>query len=282
MHIRRNISVVPRAFSVFLVTTLTLIGLAIAGTSASAQPAGTATSGPVSLEDGYVLGPGDTLEIAVLGREDYRARIQVQVDGTIQLPLINDVQVANRTVLQIRDLVKQRLTAGGYFTDPAVSVMVVSYASRYVNVLGEVSTPGNVPIDRSYQLSDILARVGGTTANAADTITVTREDGQSASYDIRQVATGTADSNPTINPGDRVFVDMAPQFYISGQINSPGVYRLVKGMTLRMALARGGGVAQQGSSRRISVYRDGVEMKKFDPNGLIMPDDNIFVEERFF
>ena len=38
------------------------------------------------LADGYILGAGDIIEVAVVGRDEYKARVQIQVDGTVQLP----------------------------------------------------------------------------------------------------------------------------------------------------------------------------------------------------
>ena len=268
-----------------LLAVLTLPSMALAQTApapaaATAAPAPAAT--PVTMNDGYLLGPGDMVEVAVLGRNDYLVRVQVQVDGTVQLPLINDVPAANRTVLQFRSDVRAALIAGGFFTDPAVSVTVASYASRYITVLGEVATPGIVPIDRAYHLSEVLARVGGTRPTAADQITLTHSDGQSSTLDMVAVATGNPAQDVTVSPGDRIYVAAAPQFYIYGQVNAPGSYRLDRNMTLRMALARGGGLTAQGSERRVKVIRDGQEMLHFDPNALLRPADTVVVGERFF
>ena len=249
----------------------------------AAPAAAAATGGAASLTDGYVLGPGDILEIGVIGRQDYQARVQVQIDGTIQLPLINDVAAANRTVLQLRSEIKAKLVAGGYFTDTAaVAVNIASYASRYITVLGEVGQPGLVPIDRAYHLSEIIARVGGTKPSASDDIVLTHADGGTQTLNLVQVATGSDAQNPLVTPGDRIFIATAPQYYIYGQVNAPGSYRIDRGMSLRMALARGGGLTSQGSERRIKLIRNGEELRGVDPNAPIQPGDTIVVGERFF
>ncbi len=242
-----------------------------------------AAAAPVTLNEGYVLGAGDVIEVAVLGRQDYLARVQVQVDGTIQLPLIGDLTAANRTVLQMRGEIRNALVAGGYFNDPAVSVAVASFASRYITVLGEVATPGLVPIDRSYRLSEIIARVGGLRPSASDDITLNRAaGGESVTLNIRDVATGSDSQDPVVNPGDRIYVAVAAQFFIYGQVNAPGSYRVDRAMSLRMALARGGGLTAQGSERRVKIFRNGEELRNFDPNGLIQGGDTVVVGERFF
>ena len=276
----------------FAMIALVASPLALAQTAAPAEvatpPVQTATAtdnddaAKGSYVDGYVLGAGDVVEVSVLGREEYRARVQVQVDGTIQLPFLNSIPAADLTVTQLREDVARRLTQGGYYTDPVVAVNVVSYASRYVVVLGEVATPGLVPIDRSYRVSEILARVGGASPAASDTLSLRREDGTDIELDIRKIATGGNEADPYVQPGDKLYVAKAETFYIYGQVNAPGTYPIAKGMTLRMALARGGGLTSMGSENRAKGFRDGKEIKRFDLNAPIKPDDVVVVGERFF
>lgn len=275
----------PKFLARFLMLA-TLLATPIAAPVAAQTPeavvAPAAAPEQVSLADGYVLGTGDTVEIAVLGRDDFRSRVQIQVDGTIQLPFIGDVPAINRTVLQLRNEIRAALIAGQYFNEPAVSVTVVSYASRYVTVLGEVATPGIVAIDRSYRLSEIMARIGGLRSTAADVITLVRVGGESLKLDMVAVATGDVSQDVIINPGDRIFVAQAPQFYIYGEVNGPGAYKLERNMSLRMALARSGGVTAQGTEKRVKVIRDGVELPKTDLNAPVQPNDTIRVGQRIF
>lgn len=243
---------------------------------------GDAAAPAVSLVDGYILGPGDVIEIAVIGRSDFQGRVQVQTDGTIQLPYIGTLTAAEKTVLQLRDEIRSALMAGGFFADPAVQIGVATYASRYVTVLGEVGTPGLLPVDRAYRLSEIIARVGGTRPTSADDVILTRASGEELTLSIRAAATGGGASDPIVNPGDKLFVAVAEQFYIYGQVNSPGTYRVDRNMSLRMALARGGGLTALGSERRVRVIRDGVEIRNFNPNDPIRGGDVVVVGERFF
>lgn len=271
----------------FMINLAFLLAAWISPAAAQMVEAGTApppraASETLTLADGYVLGTGDMIEVAVLGRDDFRSRVQIQVDGTIQLPFIGDVPAVNRTVLQLRNEIRAALIAGQYFNEPAVSVTVVSYASRYVTVLGEVASPGIVAIDRAYRLSEIMARIGGLRPTAADIITLVRVSGETMKLDMVAVATGDVSQDVAINPGDRIFVAQAPQFYIYGEVNGPGAYKLERNMSFRMALARGGGVTAQGTERRIKVIRGGVELPKIDMNALVEPNDTIRVGQRIF
>jgi polysaccharide biosynthesis/export protein len=251
---------------------------AMSQTPATMPKAGTPT---VTLSDGYVLGPGDVVEIAVLGRDEYRPRVQVQVDGTIQLPYIDSIQASNRTVLQLRGDVRSKLIAGGYYTDPAVSVIVVTYASRYVVVLGQVGTPGIVPVDRAYRLSELLARVGGPKETGADMLVLRRASGEEIKLPFERVAIGGGDDDPIVNPGDKVYVGPAETFYVSGQVRSGGKLTLAAGMTVQMALAQAGGLTDRGSDKRIKITRKGQVISGTLATP-VLPGDVITVGERFF
>lgn len=245
-------------------------------------PTASGSPDPSALSEGYVLGAGDVIEVTLVGRSDFQARVQVQVDGTARLPLVGDLKAANRTVLQFREDVRRALVDGGYYTSAQVAVVVATFASRYVTVLGEVATPGLVPVDRSYHVSEILARVGGPRPTGADEIIVRRETGQQLTLTIRDLSTGGNEADPLVYPGDKLFIATAPQYFIYGQVNAAGSYRVERGMTLRMALARGGGLTPLGSESRVKVIREGLELKKFDPNGEIQNGDVVVVGERFF
>jgi len=270
-----------------------LASAALIATSAGAQtvpppasPAPAAASAPdvpaTVTDSGYVLGPGDVIEVAVVGRDDYRNRVRVQTDGSILLPLVGRIPAEGRTPLQLGSDVAKALRSGGYYAKPEVGVEIASYASRYVTVLGEVGNPGLVPIDRAYRVSEIVARVGGVKPTGSDVVTLSRAGGEQLELSMRTLATGGAAQDPLVNAGDKLFVAQAPAFYIYGAVAAPGSYRLEPDMSLRKALARGGGLTTSGSDKRVKVFRAGQEIKKFDLNNPIAAGDVVVVGERLF
>lgn len=266
--------------------TLTLPAVVQAQNVATPAPAPAAAAaadqGP-ALKDGYIVGIGDSLDVVLVGGDEYRARVMVQADGTIELPYINTVVAKDKNLLQLGREIAQKLEAGGYYVKPAIQVTVASIASSYVTVLGAVGTPGLIPLDRDYRASEIIARVGGIKPGGAETFFLRREDGKEIELAMATIARGGDDADPIVAPGDKIFVPDAPTYYIYGQVNSPGIFPIMGGtMSLRMALARGGGLTSLGSDKRISVIRNGVEMKKVDLNQPVMKDDVIVVGERFF
>ena len=246
---------------------------------ALAQPA---LAQPAGMPDqGYILGAEDVVQVEVLGRTDFTTKTKIGADGKIQLPLLGAIPASDRSVLQLREQIRDALQKGGFFNRPIVDVQVVSYASRYVTVLGAVGSPGLIPVDRPYRLSEIIARVGGVRENGADHVVLRSKTGE-RNYAIKDLATGGEGLDPYVQPGDKIFAPSGDVFYIKGQVRAPGSYPLLPHMTLTMALARGGGITDLGSDSHIKVVRKNVEMSPKDLNIEILPDDVIDVGEGWF
>jgi polysaccharide export outer membrane protein len=233
-------------------------------------------------DDGYILGPEDVVEVEVLGRPDFKVRAKVSADGSIQLPYIGKVQVAAKTALQLGEDVRAALEKGGFYRQPIMRVEVVGYASRYVTVLGSVGQPGLVPVDRPYRLSEILARVGGVRENGADFVLLTPQKGEQRKLAVKALATGGAAADPFVSPGDKIFIPQAEMFFISGQVKAPGSYPLTENMSIRMAIARGGGLTDIGSEKGIKVTHKDGKVEKPGMQAMVAPSDVIVVGERLF
>lgn len=229
----------------------------------------------------YILGAGDVVEVDVLGQADFKTRARIRTDGTIALPFVGNVGAQGDTPTSFAQKVAGALSGAGYFINPIVSVEVVSYASRYVIVLGAVGQPGLQPVDREYRISEILARAGGIGGTGANQVILTRATGEEMRLDFEKIATGTGTDDPMVSPGDKIYVPLAAQFYIYGQINAPGAYPLKGEMSLRKAIAQSGGLGASGSDKRVSVFRNGAKTK-LALDEIIQPGDVIVIGERFF
>jgi len=242
--------------------------------------AATAGHGATTSATEYVIGPEDTIEVEVVGQPD-RTRVRVYTDGTIQMNLIGRVSVAGLTPRQASTEIAAKLKSGGFYANPVVNVEVTGFSSRYVTVLGAVNSPGLVPINREYHLSEILARVGGVREIAADYLIVRSENGPEKRYSIDKLAAGDAKDDPLVAAGDKIFSPQAEVFYIQGEVKSPGSYPLKTSMTIAQAIARGGGLTESGSGGRVKVNRGGKTIK-LEPTELVQPGDVLTIPERLF
>ena len=115
--------------------------------------------------DAYRIGPEDMLQISVWKNEAMTRTIPVRPDGKISLPLLNDVQAAGLTALELREVLAQKL--GEYIPSPEVSVIVSDVRSFKVSVIGEVARAGRFELKSSTSVLDALALAGGFTPFAA-------------------------------------------------------------------------------------------------------------------
>ena len=86
--------------------------------------------------------------------------------------------------------------------------------------------------------------------------------------------------------GDIIYVHRAPVFYIYGEAQRPGAYRIERGMTIMQALAQGGGHTVRGSEWRLRLHRKNADgtVEKLSPEmtDTVQPNDIIYVRESIF
>jgi polysaccharide export outer membrane protein len=124
----------------------------------------------------YRVGAEDVLEISVWREDALKKEVLVRPDGGVSYPLIGEVQVAGKTVFEIRDEVAKRLEK--FIPEPAVSVAILKVGSQRVYVIGKVNKPGDFPVGRYVDVLQALSMAGGLTPFAdANDIRVMRREG---------------------------------------------------------------------------------------------------------
>jgi polysaccharide export outer membrane protein len=139
-------------------------------------------------------------------------------------------------------------------------------------------------------LTGKLAEAGGIATTGADVVIVTgMRNGKPFRREIDVVnmsLNGTTADDIELRGGDTLFVNRSPMFYIYGQVQRPGGYRLEKGMTVMQALADGGGVTGKGTSRGIVLHRRDAAGKVKESGASLDEDvrdqDVIYVKESVF
>ena len=115
----------------------------------------------VAQPDAYRIGPEDMLQISVWKNDALSRAVPVRPDGKISLPLLNDVQAAGLTALELREALTQKLSE--FIPSPEVSVIVSDVRSFKVSVMGEVARPGRFELKSWTTVLDVLALAGGFT-----------------------------------------------------------------------------------------------------------------------
>ena len=135
--------------------------------------------------DSYLIGPGDVLSIDVWKEPDLsRQEILVRTDGKISFPLLNDVQAAGLTPLEM----KRNMEAGlkDFISSPFVTVHVRNPESQKIYILGEVQNTGEYPLTKNLTVLQAFALAGGFTewASKKEIILLRNEGGQDKIYRI--------------------------------------------------------------------------------------------------
>ena len=238
----------------------------------------------------YVLAAGDVVRINVFEHPDMATEARISESGNIRFPLIGEVGIAGLSVSGAEGRIAEKLRSGGFVKRPEVSLIVIQFRGQQVSVLGQVNRPGRYPIEGPTKLSDLIAIAGGVALGGADQITITRKvNGKLSRTEVNQVAafqSGEITLDVPIENGDVVFVGRAAQFYIYGEVQRPGSFRVEANMTIAQALAVGGGVTPRGSEREIRLTRRDQAGKPITTtaklNDLVSSDDILLVNPAQF
>jgi polysaccharide export outer membrane protein len=133
----------------------------------------------------YRISAGDILEITTWKEPDLsRQEILVRTDGKISFPLLNDVQAAGLTPLEM----KRNMEAGlkDFISSPFVTVHVRNPESQKIYILGEVQNTGEYPLTKNLTVLQAFALAGGFTewASKKEIILLRNEGGQDKIYRI--------------------------------------------------------------------------------------------------
>lgn len=255
---------------------------------AAAPSAGTPEAGNVPL---LKLGIGDTVTVQVYGKPDLATTTYVADDGTILVPLVGAVAVDGLSPSQAATRIATAYRDGEFLVNPQVTVTLTQSKSQQVSVLGEVGKPGRYPVESRTTVFDLLAEAGGRAADGASVIYLLHTDDSGVTtrtpINLNSLTDPSAPlPNVTMEGGDTLFVPKASQFFVYGEVTTPGQYRLEPGMNVIQALSRAGGITRRGSSSRIEIKRhmaDGsyktVHAELTDP---VNADDVIRVKESIF
>jgi polysaccharide export outer membrane protein len=239
----------------------------------------------------YLLTPGDVIKISVFKNPDLMLDARVSEAGSIGFPLLGSVPVAGLTLPAAERKIAQLLRDGGFVLNPQVNILLTTAVGNQVAVLGQVNKPGRYPIEGAGgNLTGMLAAAGGIATTGADVVIVTgMRNGKPFRREIDVVnmsLNGTTADDIELRGGDTLFVNRSPMFYIYGQVQRPGGYRLEKGMTVMQALADGGGMTGKGTSRGIVLHRRDTtgKVKEFSASldEDVKDQDVIYVKESVF
>jgi polysaccharide export outer membrane protein len=201
------------------------------------------------------------LDVSEFHTPEFHSTMRVSAEGTVRLPMVNEVQVGGMDELGAAHAIESVLLSKGMLLHPQVSVLVTIYAGQDVSVLGEVARPGVYAYTLHHRLLDLVSTAGGLSQNAGRLVNVFHRADPKTPHPVVLDPGGTddqADHNPELSPGDTVQVSRAGLAYVIGDVVRPGGFAVdpVQGLTVVQALSLAWGPTQNAGASKALLIRE--------------------------
>jgi len=239
----------------------------------------------------YRLGDGDSIRVLVFQNPDLTVETRVTESGSITYPLIGRVNIGGMTIPSAEQTIAKALSDGGFIQKPQVNIVLLQNRGNQVSVLGQVGRSGRFALETvTTRLSEMIAIAGGISPAGGDIAIITgTRDGKPFRKEIDFAGMFLHNDfrdDIVVAGGDVIYVQRQSMYYIYGQVQRPGSFRIERNMTIRQALALSGGLTARGTERKLGVFRSGANNKSaqvvVDLNGPVLADDVLFVRESLF
>jgi polysaccharide biosynthesis/export protein len=256
--------------------------------------------------EAYEIGPGDVLQVTVLGQAPFSGEFTVGADGIMPYPFLGKVKASELSPAELERKLTTLLSEG-YLRRPQVSVTVKQYRSQKVYVTGEVKSAGHeVVVVRQPPMppaaepapwpddADENGDVDPSPAPSTSPVPMPRPGpalpgevpgSEIFRINLRELRAGYPDRDIRLQVGDTVHFPKAAQVYVTGHVARPGTFRFEEGQTVFQVLAMAGGVTERGAEKGVRLVRlvDGKRKElKAKPTDIVQAEDTLHVPERFF
>jgi polysaccharide biosynthesis/export protein len=250
-------------------------------------------------KDLFVLGPGDQMDIEILGTPTSRASTTVGLDGKIYYSFLPGIDVWGMTLDQAKAAVEQELSK--YVSQPQVDLTLRVVGSKSVWLLGRLTKPGIYPIAESMTLLEGLALAGGTAKSSSAITTQDLGDlrhsfvmrqGKMLPVDfVRLLKDGDMSQNIYLKPDDLVYIpsSLSQSVYVMGAVLQPRTVPYSDQMSVVSALAGANGTIKNAYLSHVAIVRGSLSQPQIievdykailsgrTPNVMLEPGDIVYV-----
>lgn len=219
-----------------------------------------------AVQDDFVLGAGDVLDVMFTGQRNGRERYTINAQGTLVIDDFAPIPAAGKTIAQLRSALQSEAMSQ-HNTQAFVSLAQVRQVGALV--IGHVKYPGRKRLSAFHTVIDALMQAGGIEKTGSLRQIKLVRDGRSVLIDIYDLLLhGNAMGDLNIRDGDRIIVPpVGPTVAVAGEVKRPGIYELLpertgmrhepekngQNLSLNEMLELGGGVLSPGQNRFLKL-----------------------------
>lgn len=217
----------------------------------------------------YVLGPGDKLELELLGVAGTRTTTFVGPDGKIYFDLLPGIDVWGLTLSGLRDHLESALSK--YYARPHLSVTLTTPESQRIWILGRINKAGVFPLTGPTTLLEAISRAGGPSTSGSGGATEELADlsrsfiarkGEMLPVNFRSLLRGGDSSqNPYLEPDDFIYFpsSISSQVHVLGAVNGPRPIGFHNNMTVTTAIAAAMGTTPAAYLSHVAIIRGSLD-----------------------
>ena len=213
----------------------------------------------------YILGPGDQIDIELIGDGEGPEAVSVGPDGRIYFNLLPGIQVWGLTLEQTRVKLAEALKS--LVRDPQIAITLRDVQSQRVWVMGRINTPGIYPLSTPMTVLEAVSKAGGlftsrfsgTTEELADLHhSFVMRRGQHLPIDFHGLIRGGVTMyNIYLEPDDFIYLpsSLSSEVHVLGAVNQPRAVGFKDQVTLISAIANAKGTAKDAWLKHVAIVR---------------------------
>ena len=207
----------------------------------------------------YVLGEGDEVHISIFGSSQTEIHQRIAADGSIQPAGSSKIFLKGMTMAQARKAIQSKLASHYSFREDQIAVTITTARTVQVSIYGEVGVQGGFTLSALNNVFNALAAAGGPSEMGSVREIQLSRGGKNTKLDLYTYMTNPdAKMQYDIQNGDVLFVPVAQNIVsISGAVNRPMRYEMVKGEGLKQLIEYAGGLVY-------NAYMDYVQVERYE------------------
>jgi polysaccharide export outer membrane protein len=213
-----------------------------------------ATNVPVPA--GYVIGPGDELEMQWYGAKNMNFKLIVGRDGHVNVPELGPISVGGQTFTSAKAQLESSIEK--QMVGVRASVTMGDTRSVRVFVLGAAKTPGSYTISGLGTITSALFAAGGVQQiGSLRNIQLKRRGEVVRRLDLyAMLIRGDTSDDARLLPDDAVFIPaVGPTVTVDGEVHRPAIYEIRQERSVADVIQLAGGLTPEADTEKAALTR---------------------------